>query len=98
MEEQKTISPATAMHYAETVGKMPPRYQEGERFYTFTCEGDYYTVDTRKDDAPEDMNKTWAKEVNDGARRIVLNMCTGMCGSTFQTKEELNNHACYTAK
>lgn len=97
-EEQKTISPATAMHYAETVGKMPPRYKEGERYYTFTCEGDFYKVDALRDDAPKDMHKTWAKEVNDGAKRIVFNMCTALCGSTFQTKEELNNHACYTAR
>lgn len=93
-----TISPATAMHYAETVGKMSPRYKEGQRYYTFECEGDFYKVDALRDDAPEDMHKTWAKEVNDGAKRIVFNMCTAICGDTFESKEELRQHACFTAK
>lgn len=61
------ISPATAMHYAETVGKMPPRYEKGKRFYPFSCEGDWYSVDVLKSDAPSDMHPTWAEEVNKDA-------------------------------
>lgn len=61
------ISPATAMHYAETVGKMPPRYEKGKRFYPFSCEGEWYSVDVLKDGAPSDMHPGWAKEVNKDA-------------------------------
>ena len=66
-----TISPATAMHYSETVGKMPPRYVQGKRFYTFTCEGDFYTVDALQNDMPSDMHNTWGKEVNTDAQQAV---------------------------
>lgn len=68
-----TISPATAMHYAETVGKMPPRYESGKRHYVFTCEGDFYDVDVLNDTKPEDMHPQWAKEVNEGAAKAFNN-------------------------
>lgn len=66
----KTISPATAMHYAETVGKMPPRYTSDKQFYTFYCEGEQYTVDVLQQDAPADMHPVWAKEVNSDALNV----------------------------
>lgn len=69
--KKESISPATAMHYAETVGKMPPRYKNGQRFYRFTCEGDAYIIDAFKNDVPADMHKGWGAEVNEDAQKIV---------------------------